>query len=209
MKLHNRILLTGFVLCNIVALYYNTVPVWPIWWSQTGMYEHPFPSHFLFAMTAVGTAAAFLYVNDAHLYWRKSPANLLGCASVVCFAGMGIINSTTHPWVRIHGALAGLSGLCMAAFTALRVYEMSKLAPAPRSPRPIYEEPWVQVVICFAVMLVSEKLFKWVAVGSALGFDLNGTYSQFQAGFIRSSSGMQWCQLLYMGQLTEHVTFTR
>jgi hypothetical protein len=92
----------------------------------------------------------------------------------------------------------------MAAFTALRAYEMS-----PRAPRPIYAQTWLQIALCFAAMLVSEKLFKWMAVGSALGFDLNGTYSPVQAEFIRASSAMQWCQLVYMGQLTEHVTFTR
>ena len=199
--------MAGFVLGHLVALYYGTVPVWPIWWSQTGMYEHPFPYHFLFAMTGLCTAGAFLHENDARRYWSKSLANVFGCASVLCFAGMSVINSTAQPWVVIHGAPASLSGIFMAAFATLRTYEMA--APTPRGQRPLVLEPWVQIPLTFCMMVFMEKLFKWIAVGAALGFNLNGTYSTVQAVFIRSSSVMQWAQLQFMGLLTERITFAR
>jgi hypothetical protein len=173
MRLHNSVFIAGFAATHALSLWNDTVPFWPIYWSQTGLWDQPF-NHLLFMCTTAMTSV--LVIHEHRLMSDLSkPRNRFGVIGSVCFCALGIINSNSSPARQIHGAFTMLAGLFMVLFI------VSSEPPSLRWSTAAY------FALLFAVEFVLKKTAPWTPG--------EHSYSDASRLMLQISSVAQWLQL--------------
>lgn len=183
---HNIVLGLGFAATNILSYVGSEIPFWPIWWSQTGLNSGSY--HWLFAATAVLTAAVF--VREHHLLSNNLDARTLsGLIAAVALATLGLFNAN-HGWVRVVHS-AGTMVVAPAIINYLRL--------SPRADRRLL----LAMVVAFVVEIVIKKSVPWSPGPWLRDRILMHTWGE--VNLLRVSSLAQWAQLLLFAIGTERI----